>query len=308
MQNLNTRAKGCHSSSRRQDKKRSWVDLHLHSNHSDGLFTPEEIVTLAAKLDLRAISIVDHDDIGAIEAAIKRGQELNVEIIPGVELSTREENSEVHILGYFIDYRDTKILDYLDFFRQERYKRALKILEKLKRLGIALKVETVLQKAGPGSIGRPHIADAMLEEGYVYSFDEAFHKYIGDGRPAYVPKFKISPEKAIDLITSLGGLAFLAHPGIDLRNEEVLRLAKIGLDGIETVHPKHNLEKIRWLKQVSNQYELLESGGSDCHGNRKGQILMGNYSVPYDLVEKMKETLRKRSGGRQGDLSFSGRR
>lgn len=281
-------------SPQQQVKENHWADLHLHSNHSDGVFTPQEIVALAAKLNLRAISIVDHDDVGGIVAAINEGRRLHVEIIPGVELSTHGETFEVHILGYFIDHRNAKILDYLAFFRQERYKRALKILEKLRKLGISLQVERVLQKAGPGSIGRPHIADAMLEEGYVYSFDEAFHKYIGNGRPAYVPKFKTSPEKAIELINSLGGLAFLAHPGIDLRREEVLRLTKIGLDGIETVHPKHNPEKIHWLKQVATQYELLESGGSDCHGNRKGHILMGNYNISYALVERMKETLQKR--------------
>lgn len=270
---------------------REWADLHIHSNRSDGLLSPEEIVEKAAELELKAISIVDHDEIGGVEPAIKRGMELGVEIIPGVELSTQGEGHEVHIIGYFIDYQNELILNYLRFFQQERYKRAVKILERLKDFGINLKMEKVLRKAGLGSIGRPHIADALVEEGYVSSSDEAFYKYLADGRPACVPKFKISPGEAIDLISSVGGLSFLAHPGVDLTDREVIGLVKRGLDGIEVIHPKHTQERMVWLQGVIKKYGLLESGGSDCHGNRKGRLLMGKYKVPYTLVEKMKQAL-----------------
>lgn len=274
---------------------REWADLHIHSNRSDGLLSPEEIVEKAAELGLKAISIVDHDEIGGVKLAIKRGMELGVEVIPGVELSTHGEGHEVHIIGYFIDCQNELILNYLHFFRQERYKRAVKILERLKAFGINLKMEKVLHKAGFGSIGRPHIADVMVEEGYVSSFDEAFHKYLGDGRPACVPKFKISPGEAIDLISSVGGLSFLAHPGVDLSDREVIRLVKRGLDGIETTHPKHTQEKAVWLRGVIKKYGLLESGGSDCHGNRKGRLLMGKHNVPYELIGRMRQVLRKKA-------------
>lgn len=274
-----------------QDK--GWADLHVHTTWSDGVFSPEYMVQKAKEAGLRAIAITDHDAIRGIDEANEAGDKIGVEIVPGIELSTSNGTHDVHILGYFFDPHHPDMLDYVEFFQKERIKRARKILEKLWKMGIRLNADVVISSAGHGAVGRPHIADALMEEGFVLSYDEAFYKYIGDGKPAFVKKPNISPAEGIALIRKSGGLSFLAHPGMDLTDDEIIQVVKQGLDGIEILHPKHSEEKVNHFYKFANDHRLLVSGGSDCHGNRKGEMMMGKFNVPYKFIVEMKKVLRR---------------
>lgn len=268
-----------------------WTDLHLHTDASDGLYTPKQLVKLAAEKGLCAISITDHDAVSSINPAIEEAKAYNLEIIPGVELSTVDQQLDVHLLGYFLDVTNKKLLHYIRLFQEERVRRAKKIVDKLHKLGMKLNLDLIMQKAGHGSVGRPHIADALMEEGFVLSYDEAFYRFLGNSKPAYAPKYKISPLEGIELIHHAGGLSFLAHPGVDISIETIDGYIKQGLDGIEIRHPKHSQLKVNELYQFAIRHEILVSGGSDCHGNRKGQEMLGLFNVPYQFVDDMKQKL-----------------
>ncbi|HEY6953045.1 MAG TPA: PHP domain-containing protein, partial [Bacteroidota bacterium] len=236
------------------------------------------------------ISITDHDNIGALDEAVEYGKSVGVEVIPGLELSAAMGEKDVHILAYFIDCKNQNLLDYLSFFRYERVKRAERIVEKLNKINIPIKFESVQEQAGVGSLGRPHIASVLMDEGFIDSYHEAFAKYIGVGGPAYEKKFQLSPEEAIRLIASSGGLSFLAHPGKYTSELELAQLIKSGLDGIEVVHPSHNEARQEHYRGVVSQYFLLESGGSDYHGGKKNDdAVFGAFWVPMQIVDAMKK-------------------
>jgi predicted metal-dependent phosphoesterase TrpH len=268
------------------------ADLHLHTAYSDGANTPLELVDKVRAVGLFTISITDHDHVGGLDEAIKYGRSTGVEVIPGLELSAAMGEKDVHILAYFIDHRNRDLLDYLTFFRHERLKRAERIVEKLNKINIPITFESVQEQAGIGSLGRPHIASAMMEEGLIDSYHEAFTKYIGVGGPAYEKKFQLSPEEAIRLISAAGGLSFLAHPGKYTSEVELALLIKAGLDGIEVVHPSHNEARQEHYRGVVSQYFLLESGGSDYHGGRRNDdAALGAFWVPIQVVNAMKKRL-----------------
>jgi len=273
----------------------SKVDLHIHSNRSDGSFTYKEIIDYAIKQGLTAISITDHDDISELGLAEKYCQQKGIEFITGIEISARAKSYDLHLLGYFFDYTNKYLIEYVDFFQNERFKRAKKIVKLLKNYGIKLSFDLIQKKAGQGSIGRPHIADAMVEEGCVYNYYEAFNKYIGDGCPCCVPKYKISPAEAIALINRAGGICVIAHPGTDVTDAGLMELIKTGLEGIETIHPRHTQEQVDHYREIIQKHGLLETGGSDCHGNRKSHVMIGQYNIPYSIVEKMKAWLGRRN-------------
>jgi 3',5'-nucleoside bisphosphate phosphatase len=273
-------------------KKDFKVDLHLHTIYSDGALSPYELIRLVNKSGLKVISISDHDNIQALEDATQLAKEFDIEVISGVELSTTINKKDVHILGYFVDYKNPKLLDYLNYFREERKRRAERMVAKLNNINIPLNIEAVMTKACSGSVGRPHVANAMLEAGFIGTYDEAFEKYIGINCPAYEEKIHFSPKDAIDLISSAGGLSFLAHPNRLLNDNELSFLIKSGIDGIEVVHPSHSDERERYYRGIINEYFLLESGGSDFHGNKpEEENLLGRFSVPYQVVENMKRRL-----------------
>jgi predicted metal-dependent phosphoesterase TrpH len=275
-------------------KLQNKADLHLHSVYSDGLFTPQEIVKLANSKGMSIISIVDHDSIQGLEETEAAASVLGMEVISGVELSSSMNQKEVHILGYFIDRKNDKLNDYLQYFRDERKKRAEKIIKNLNDLNIPLNMESVVSKNFVGSIGRPHIAHALLVNGFVGNYDEAFEKYIGLNGPAYEEKIHFSPKDAIELISQAGGLSFLAHPNKTLNENELINLIDMGIDGMEVIHPSHNAERINYYKGITIQYFLLESGGSDFHGGRKkDDENFGNYCVTSQVVDNMKRRLFK---------------
>ena len=268
------------------------ADLHTHTICSDGALSPYELVKKAKAQGLSIISISDHDSVAAIPDALEFGKEFGVEVISGVELSANFEDKEVHILGYFVDYKSQRLLDYLTFFRHERIKRAERIVAKLNSLQVPLRIESVMEHAGTGSVGRPHIAAAMVDEGHTKSYQESFDRYIGNGGPAYERKFQFSPAEAVQLIASSGGLSFLAHPGRYTTDGMLQHLIKAGIDGIEVIHPSHSPEHVAHYRGVASEYYLLESGGSDFHGGKKNDDgSFGSFFVDENKVDTMKRRL-----------------
>ncbi len=266
------------------------VDLHIHSTASDGQMTPLEVVQCALERHLRAISITDHDSVAAIEVAREYARDTDLEIIPGLELGVAHRGADVHLLGYFIDYRSADLLQALERFRRNRYHRGEKIINKLNRLGVDLRIETVMAIAGDAPLGRPHVADAMVREEYVHSYREAFARYLGYHAPAYVPRSGVSLEQAIDLIHRSGGVAVLAHPGVLNRDELIPEMVDMGLDGLEAYHYIHDQETARRYVLLAHQHGLVFSGGSDCHGSRSGgRHLLGKVPVSYHCVTALKK-------------------
>jgi 3',5'-nucleoside bisphosphate phosphatase len=269
------------------------ADLHLHTVYSDGALPTLTVLQEARLAGLATISITDHDHTGAIDEATAIGARLGIEVIPGVELSTNVDSLEVHLLGYFFDHRNKNLQEYLALFRAERLKRAERIVEKLNGLNLPLTLEAVLRRAGSGSVGRPHIASALVEEGLTGSYHEAFLKYIGFGRPAYEKKYQITPREAIALISEAGGLSFIAHPGNAIDETVLLGLIKEGVDGIEVVHPSHSMERTAHYRGIVSEYYLLASGGSDFHGGKKSdRDALGRYYISLEDVDIMRHRLR----------------
>ena len=271
------------------------IDLHSHTNYSDGYYSPEELVHKAKIAGIDTLGITDHDSVNAIEKATEVGRELGIEIIPGVEISSDLRGAEVHILGYFIDITNKELEHYLKFFREERVIRAARIVSKLNNLGLQITLDDVLNQANNSAIGRPHIAQAMLEKKLVNSYFEAFNKYIKNGGPAYERKVHLSPQSAFKIIADAGGLSFIAHPG-KMPESLMKELIDAGADGIEVIHPSHSKELIRFYRGIVNEYFLLESGGSDYHGGkREDDDNFGQYCTIPIVVEAMRTRLMRNS-------------
>jgi len=272
-----------------------YIDLHVHSNHSDGLKSVEEIVCSAAERGLRALSLTDHDVTTGLAEAIESLARHGVEIVPGLEISSYCDGLETHLLGYFIDPLNPALTEFSNNFRRFRTERAREILHKLTQQGIDIPFELLQLRAGHSSIGRPHIADLLVEEGVVFSFQEAFNKFLAEHRPAYVPKIKVNADEAIALIHAAGGLAVVAHPAVGVTDAVIHRLIACGLDGLETLHPKHQPYHIQHYQELAAKTGLVESGGSDCHGARQGELMLGCMMVPYHYLEKLKSRLASRT-------------
>jgi 3',5'-nucleoside bisphosphate phosphatase len=267
------------------------VDLHVHTNYSDGLYSPKEIIQKAKEAGIDIISISDHDNIAAINDAIEYGKEYGVEVIPGVEMSSDIEDKEIHILAYFFELNNKELERYLTFFREERLKRAVRIVNRLNEIGFSITIDDVLAKAKNSAVGRPHIAQAMLERGLISSYYEAFNKYIGNGCPAYEKKVHLSPQSAFKIINDAGGLSFIAHPG-NMPESLLKELINAGVDGIEVIHPSHSAQQTKFYRGIVNEYFLLESGGSDFHGGkREDEGNFGKYFTAPSVVETMRKRL-----------------
>ncbi|MCD6162539.1 MAG: PHP domain-containing protein [candidate division Zixibacteria bacterium] len=271
-----------------------YIDLHLHTTASDGLLNPKEVVDAAADRKLRAISITDHDTTDGFVSVIDYTREKGIEIIPGVELSCMYNGADVHILGYFIDYKDAEFMQAIKEYCRERYNRGVAIVKKLNEIGINIKMDTVSDIAGEGAVGRPHVAQALVREEYVQTFDEAFARYLGYHAPAYVPKKHLDVDEAISMLHRIGGAAVLAHPGTLRHDDFIPHFAEAGLDGIEAYHSLHKRKDREHYKQLAGKYGMFYSGGSDCHGPRKGSLLIGTQKVPYSCLEQMKEAMEKK--------------
>ncbi len=271
------------------------VDLHIHTNHSDGFYSPEEIILKAKDKEFDAISITDHDNLSGINDAIKKGNEIGIEVIPGLEISSDIKDREIHILGYFIQTDSQELERYLNFFRVERLKRATRIVNKLNLLGLSLSIDDVMEVAKNSAVGRPHIAQAMLNRGLISTYYEAFNKYIGNGGPAFEKKVHISPQSAFKIISDAGGLSFIAHPGY--MEESLLKeLIDEGVDGIEVIHSSHSQHQVRFYRGIVNEYFLLECGGSDFHGGKRDdEKNFGKFYTKYSVIEAMRKRLMKNS-------------
>ncbi|MFO7889539.1 MAG: PHP domain-containing protein [bacterium] len=269
--------------------KDEWADMHVHTTYSDGLLTPTQVVIKAREAGLKAVGIVDHDTLEGIEEAYLAGKRWGVEIVPGIELSSQCEGKDIHIIGYYCDPTHPKISEYIEKFLKRRYDRAQKIVQILNTMDINITMKDVVSTAKGKCIGRPHIATVLLEKGYVYSFQEAFVKYIGYHSKAYVEKFKISPESAIALVSEAKGLSFIAHPPKNLSMEKLFDFTKAGLDGVEIIHPRLSDRDTRRLQEFVNNYDLLISGGSDCHGRDKKNLSIGRFRIPYSILVKIKK-------------------
>jgi hypothetical protein len=265
------------------------ADLHIHSTASDGKLTPADIVQEAGRRGLSFIALADHDSIDGIAPAQSAARAFpGLKVIPGVEISTDTPKDEVHILGYFIDYNDPDFGATLDRFKNSRLKRGQKMVAKLKKLGIDIDWQRVTEIASGNSIGRPHIAQAMLEKGYITSFKQAFTEYLGHGRPAYVEREKMTPKEAVALIIKAKGLPVLAHPLTLTEPEAMTReLKEGGLVGIEAYYNNYTGEEIRRLVALAEKYELIVTGGSDYHGLEPTETAIGGVNLPLEAVEKL---------------------
>jgi predicted metal-dependent phosphoesterase TrpH len=270
------------------------ADLHLHTHYSDGALSPHALLAIALRAGLTIISITDHDNTGALPEARALGASMGIEVITGVELSATMEGQDIHILGYFINEEDPSFQEHLLMFRHERHRRAERIVQRLHDLGIPLQFEAVLVQAGMGSIGRPHVAAALVQGGYVDSYQEAFSRFLSTGKPAYEKKYQISVREAIALIANAGGLSFVAHPGNFFDERVLLTLIKEGVDGIEVVHPSHSTERMTYYRGIAEEYFLLTSGGSDFHGGRKNDDdVLGRFAITAEAVNVMRRRLRQ---------------
>lgn len=272
-----------------------FADLHLHTTASDGLYTPTEVVVRSKEKGFSAISITDHDTIAGIEEAMSVGAKLGLEIMPGIELSTLNEDREIHILGYYPDIHNIKLNEMLGKMIDVRKSRALFMVEKLNNLGFGIALERVKEIAGSEFIGRPHIARALQEKGYISEIAEAFTKdYIGlDGR-AYIKRFKMSPVEAIDILKQANAVPVLAHPGFlsqgrSLLENEIKPLIENGLLGIEVFYSKHDREQEDYYKHLAEEHDLLITGGSDWHGQNCADNFLGSIKLPYHYVEALKK-------------------
>lgn len=273
------------------EKKHQYIDLHLHSTLSDGTFSIKEIVEHASKKRLAAISLTDHDCIAGVREITELAGRIGLEVVPGVEISSMYGNTDVHILGYFFDLSNVELNSKLEEIRRIRFERAKQIVERLNRRNIALRFERVMEFCKGFSIGRPHIAAALLAEEYATSYSEAFDKYVGNNTEFYIPVQKLTPMDAIRLIKSAGGLAVLAHPQV-LNNAALIEtLIKEGLDGLESYYPRMPYKVFQSFRQLCHKYNLIETGGSDCHGASFNEVLIGTIHVPYGLLERMKKRL-----------------
>lgn len=268
----------------------SEVDLHIHTSVSDGAYSPADIVRKAAAAGLEIIAITDHDSVEGIPSALEAAMEFpQLKVIPGVEISTDVPRGEVHMLGYFIDYLNRELLASLENMRNSRGKRAQQMIARLADLGLTIEWQRVLEIAGSGTVGRPHIAQALLEKGYIASLKEAFNKYIGWGGPAYVRRDKMTPREAVELILTAGGLPVLAHP-LTVNDHEALiaELGASGLVGIEAYYGEFTAEETNKLVNLADKHGLVVTGGSDYHGlDDNAEVMLGTADVPVGSAKKL---------------------
>ena len=278
------------------------IDLHIHSTASDGTLSPSEIISLAHSLNLGAIAITDHDTIDGSKEALALGIPPSLKFLTGVEISASFDPSfpctgSFHMLGYSMRLDDPVLNQALDQLQDARKNRNPRIVERLNNLGIDISLKDVANEFGEGQLGRPHIAQIMVKKGFVKSINEAFDKYLGTDRPAYVDKYRFDCARAIEIILAAGGIPVLAHPFfLDIKNKDrfedlIVKLKEIGLKGIEVYYSEHSPDLTAFYAEIANRYGLLMTGGSDFHGSVKPDIQMGSgrgdLFVPYRLYENL---------------------
>ncbi len=265
------------------------VDLHTHTAASDGTFTPRELVREAARRGLRVLAVTDHDSTeGLAEAMDEAARHQPLQIVPGIEINCDVAGAEIHILGYYADYEAPWFQDFCRAQRQERRARVHRITSRLAELGMPIDPEEIFALVREGSAGRPHVAQAMVRHGYVKSVREAFDKYLASGRPAYVPRKKLTPEDAVRLIRKAGGVPVFAHPGLSDRDEMIPGLITAGLMGLECYYSEHSAAQAGGYLQLCQDQGLVATGGSDFHGPKVRAATLGVPAVPMAAWEGLK--------------------
>ena len=272
--------------------KNGEVDLHVHTYFSDGLLSPEEVVEKALGMGLRAVSITDHDSVDGIFPAMRAAEGTDLEIVPGIEVSASMKASEVHILGYFIDWKDQSLVKALDVMREKRVERLHKMVHLLQGKGMDISAEEVMATSPKGTVGRLQLARVMVQKNLVKDMRTAFDRYIGNGRPCHVGHEYLDYKKAIRMIRKAGGVPVLAHPGTMGNDEDIPLYLEAGLRGLEAYHTKHWPATANRYAEMASKYDLIVTGGSDCHGMWEEKMLMGTVSVGYETVEKLREEAR----------------
>lgn len=267
-----------------------YADLHIHTHYSDGTQSPKEVVDDAIAAGLNCIAITDHDTLEGVKPAQLAAQDTELEVISGIELSSESGNKDIHVLGYLIDPEQSVLKERITVIQQTRVERIQQMIEKLNELGVDnITLEEVCALTKSKSVGRPHLAAKLLEKRWVGSIREAFEKYIGEGCPAYVAKFKQSPDEAIKLIDDCGGIAVLAHPMITQQDEKIPAFVEAGLKGLEVYYPNCPPSVQEYYKGIAQKHNLLLTGGSDAHGKAKNNTWIGKARIPYELVEHLRE-------------------
>jgi predicted metal-dependent phosphoesterase TrpH len=275
-----------------------FVDLHAHSTASDGVATPVGLVAAARQAGLAAIALTDHDTVAGVREASAAGAAIGVRVVPGVELSAVDVSGETHLLGLHLadlDALDARLAE----LRDMRRTRAERIVQRLNALGVRVTMDDVLEQAAGGAIGRPHVARALIASGWAGDVRSAFDRYLAAGRPAYVPKDRLSLADAIAIVHRAGGMAVLAHPGACATAERLTALAALGLDGVEVRHPSHDEAEIARILTLTERLGLLPSGGSDWHGQPDGSRALGVMRVPSDWLERQDARVAAGRGSRE---------
>jgi hypothetical protein len=265
-----------------------FADLHLHSHFSDGTYEPEELAAHAQSCGLAAIALTDHDSVEGCLPTARACAAAGVEFIAGTELTAEQDGSELHLLGYFIDIHNPSLLRRIAQCQAVRQDRIREMVARLNRLKMPLSAEAVFKLANCRAPGRPHVARALVQARLCANLDEAFERFLKKNRPAWVPKLKMSAGEAIDLIHQAEGVAVLAHPGLNRSDQVIPSVVEAGLDGIECFHTKHSTVMSEHYLELADRFDLLVTGGSDCHGLSKGKPLIGTVRVPYQHVELLR--------------------
>ncbi len=268
-----------------------FADLHLHTRYSDGTFTPRELVQHAARLGFAAIAVTDHDTLDAIPEALAAGEELGVEVIPGVEITSRVEAQELHMLAYLFGdtWRDTNLRAVLDHATRVREQRVEQFVSKLNELGVPLTLADVRACSDCGTVGRPHVAMALQKRGFVSSVDEAFTRFLKRGKPAYVERYRMEVAETIGHIKRAGGVAVIAHPGLNDLDDHFRDMVDQGMGGMEVWHSRHSAAQSKHYLQMAETLGVCATGGSDCHGSGRDGMLLGRIKLPYERVEALKQ-------------------
>ncbi len=270
-----------------------FADLHVHTNYSDGFFSPEIIVQKAIEIGLGAIAVTDHDGVEGIQSAVDAARDVPLEVIPGVEISAFDRDKEIHLLGYFVDYQDSSFTRILEKMRRNRVERMKKILGLLSFKGIKIEEHEMFGMGKDRAVGRLHLARVMARDKIVRNTKEAFDKYIGDKGSCYVRHKRLDYREAIAMIKSSGGVAVLAHPVVTDVDERIPEYVKNGLRGIEVYHSKQNTSDNQKYLKIADEYGLLITGGSDCHGNVYGKMLLGTAGVNKRSVDEIRESAKE---------------
>jgi len=267
-------------------------DLHTHTTASDGVYAPRELVGLAKETGLAGIAVTDHDTLGGLDEAGEAGRELGVEVVPGVELTSYAGKTEVHVVGLFVDAAadaDAEALDRVASLRDRRRERMLEMIAKLDAMGVHVEPGDVMALApDDASVGRPHLATALVKAGHVADESEAFDRYIGNTSPVYVPKARLAPEEAIRLVKRLGGLPVFAHPGVSRLDGRLREFKDAGLGGLEVWHPKHGPADLERYARLAETHGLAPSGGSDFHGPGRTEAPLGCFRIGRGVLENLK--------------------